>query len=167
MSKLSNKKIICPFYFEINENRSVSFTIPGKPFGKQRPRVVRRGKFTSTYTPKETIEYENLVKISYYNENSDTKLKGAIKASIIGTFPIPKGASKKQKEGMLNGEIKYTKKIDCDNMAKCCLDALNNIAFDDDSQIYDLHINKKYGEIPKVEIKLEEDNGIRRINSNE
>ena len=43
-------------------------------------------------------------------------------------------------------------------MAKCVLDALNNIAYDDDSQIYDLKVTKEYGEVPRVEITLKEDN---------
>ena len=96
--------------------------------------------------------------MSYYASNSDTKLKGAIKAEIRGVFPLPKSTSNKQKEKMLSGEIKYTKKLDCDNMAKCILDALNNIAYDDDSQIYELKVSKEYGENPRVEITLKEDN---------
>ena len=155
MSK--EKKIIAPLIFQ-EPNKEVKFVVPGKPFGKQRPRMSRRGKFTTTYTPKETVEYENLVKISYYASNSDTKLKGAIKAEIRGVFPLPKSTSNKQKEKMLSGEIKYTKKLDCDNMAKCILDALNNIAYDDDSQIYELKGSKEYGENPRVEISLKEDN---------
>ena len=47
----------------------IRFTIPGKPFGKQRPRVVNRGKFSTAYTPKETVEYENLVKL-YYSQTA-------------------------------------------------------------------------------------------------
>lgn len=152
-----SKKIITPLTFE-EQNKEVSFTVPGKPFGKQRPRMSRRGKFVTTYTPKETVEYENLVKLSYYNSAGDTKLKGAIKATIKGVFPIPSSASNKQRERMISGEVKYTKKIDCDNMAKCVLDALNNIAYDDDSQVYDLKVIKEYGEIPRVEITLKEDN---------
>ena len=153
-----SKKIITPLSFE-EPNKEVNIIVPGKPFGKQRPRMSRRGKFTTTYTPKETVEYENLVKISYYTSTGgNTKLKGAIKAEIRGIFPVPNSASNKQKEKMLSGEIKYTKKLDCDNMAKCVLDALNNIAYDDDSQIYDLKVTKEYGENPRVEIKLKEDN---------
>ena len=94
-------KIITPLYF-VEQNKEVSFTVPGKPFGKQRPKMSRRGKFVTTYTPKETVEYENLIKISYYNSAGDTKLKGAIKADIRGIFPIPTSASNKQKEKMIS-----------------------------------------------------------------
>ena len=152
-----SSKIIAPLIFE-EPNKEIYLVIPGKPFGKQRPRMSRRGKFVTTYTPKETVEYENLVKLSYYNSAEDTKLKGAIKAKIKGVFPIPSSVSNKQKEKMISGEIKYTKKIDCDNMAKCILDALNNIAYDDDSQIYELSVTKEYGENPRVELTLKEDN---------
>jgi Holliday junction resolvase RusA-like endonuclease len=154
---IKHSKINAPLSFD-EINKEVSFTVPGKPFGKQRPRMSRRGKFVTTYTPKETVEYENLVKLSYYNSAEDTKLKGAIKAKIKGVFPIPSSVSNKQKEKMISGEIKYTKKIDCDNMAKCILDALNNIAYDDDSQVYELSVTKEYGENPRVEITLKEDN---------
>ena len=57
---------------------------------------------------------------------------------------------------MLAGEILHTKKIDCDNLAKAILDSLNKIAYDDDSGISMLVVDKIYGEMPRVEITLEE-----------
>jgi len=39
-----------------------TFTIPGPPQGKQRPRFVRSG---FPYTPPETTDYENLVRQVY------------------------------------------------------------------------------------------------------
>lgn len=50
----------------------------------------------------------------------------------------------------------HTKKIDCDNLAKIILDSLNKIAYDDDSGISKLVVDKIYGEMPRVEITLEE-----------
>jgi Holliday junction resolvase RusA-like endonuclease len=140
----------------IDDKRNVSCIIPGSPFAKQRPRASRRGRFTTMYTPKETVNYENLVKYSYFEQNGSKKLDGPLKAEITGTFPVPKSVSKKKEQQMLNGEIRHTKKPDCDNMAKIVLDALNGIAFDDDSQITDLIVHKQYGESPNVEIELTE-----------
>ena len=145
---------ICPISFIDQEEYDVECTIPGKPFAKQRPKASRRGKFISVYTPKETVDYENLVKYSYYSQNGDNMLQGPLAAEIVGTFPIPKSASKKQVQLMLDGEIKHTKKPDCDNMAKVVLDALNGIAFEDDSQVVELSIKKEYGLNPKTQIKL-------------
>ena len=46
-----------------SKKRSVSFTVYGKPIGKQRPKFARKYGSVMTYTPKETVNYENLVKI--------------------------------------------------------------------------------------------------------
>ena len=44
--------------------RSIDFTIPGEPVGKGRPRAfVMKGAGIRMYTPKKTVNYENLVKI--------------------------------------------------------------------------------------------------------
>ena len=43
--------------------KQIRFTIPGQPFGKQRPKFSRAGAYVKTYTPKETTSYENLVKL--------------------------------------------------------------------------------------------------------
>lgn len=46
--------------FEITEAgdmKSIKFTVPGNPFGKQRPKFARMGTYTKTYTPKETTQH--------------------------------------------------------------------------------------------------------------
>ena len=45
--------------------RQIRFTIPGEPFGKQRPKFSRVGNYVRTYTPDETTSYESLVKLMY------------------------------------------------------------------------------------------------------
>lgn len=134
--------------------KEVEFSVDGQPRGKMRPRF--NGKTGHTYTPKETVNYENYVKISYRMENQDIKLEGPIEAEITGVFPVPKSISKKKAAAMLSDGIKYTKKIDCDNLAKSVLDALNGIAYDDDAQVCSLKVYKKYGDRPRVDITLRE-----------
>ena len=41
-------------------------------------------------------------------------------------------------------EIHSDKRPDIDNLAKAVIDGLNGIAFNDDAQIADLHVTKKY-----------------------
>lgn len=134
----------------------VSCTIPGKPFAKQRPRASRRGRYMTVYTPKETINYESLVRYSYYEQNGAQMLEGALSAHIIATFPIPESVSKKKRLAMEEGRVPHIKKPDCDNVAKICLDALNGVAFNDDSHIIDLHIEKRYGKTPNMYIEIEQ-----------
>ena len=55
---------------------------------------------------------------------------------------------------MLKGDLRPIKKPDCDNIAKIILDALNGIAFHDDSQIVTLEVFKYYSERPKVYVDI-------------
>lgn len=129
------------------------FEILGQPKGKGRPRMARNGH---VFTPKDTVLYENLVKTMYVAQVGNKFFEGAIKAEIVGYFPIPKSTSKKKRLEMLEGKIEYTHKIDCDNLAKVILDSLNHIAYHDDSQITQLYVSKKYAEEPKVVVTLTE-----------
>ena len=135
----------------------VHFTIPGEPRSKERHRsyVSRDGKI-ATFTPTQTRYYENFVKTIYGLECHNKKLSGALEATITGVFPIPASVSKKRRSLMLDNEIHYTKKIDCDNLAKVVLDSLNKIAFDDDKQVCRLTVEKVYGETPRVEVTIKE-----------
>lgn len=133
---------------------TVTFTILGKPVSKGRPRFSTAGGYVRSYTPAKTIEYENLVRMEW-EKSGAKKLEGVISAVIYAYFPIPKSVSKK-KRAELNGAA-YTKKPDCDNIAKIILDALNGIAYDDDSQVASLRVKKLYdaGET-KVVVELAE-----------
>jgi Holliday junction resolvase RusA-like endonuclease len=73
-------------------------------------------------------------------------------------YGVPKSKSKKVAADMLNGHILPTKKPDIDNIAKIILDGLNGIAWDDDKQIVELLVGKRYGE-PSVIVAIEEMDG--------
>ena len=70
--------------------------------------------------------------------------------------PIPKSTSKKKHQLMAIGAIQHTKKPDADNVAKAICDALNKIAYVDDSQIVSLEVNKYYSDVPRAEITITE-----------
>ena len=129
------------------------FVIPGEPMAKQRPRFTRAGR---TYTPAKTTNYENLVKVVYQEKYlGQDLLEGSLSAEIKAYCKPPK-TSKKKLTDMLNGTIRPTKKPDCDNVAKIILDALNNIAYDDDKNIVNLKVEKYFSDIPRVEVQIKE-----------
>lgn len=134
----------------------VTFIVDGEPKGKQRPRVVHTASGANTSTPAQTRFYEDWVRCCYINQVGRVKLEAPIQATITGVFPIPKSTPKYKRAKMIAGELLHTKKIDCDNLAKIILDSLNKIAYDDDSGISKLVVDKIYGEMPRVEITLEE-----------
>ena len=127
--------------------------IQGKVQAKQRPRF--NGKFT--YTPEQTKNYENWVKLSFINQYPNFKpLENELEVSIKAYFEIPKSVSKKKREQMMSGNIRPTIKPDLDNIAKSVLDALNKLAYLDDKQIVLLKVEKFYDVCPRVELMVEE-----------
>ena len=142
-----------------NVKNAIYFNVPGTPFAKQRPRATRKGRFITIYTPNETKKYEAKVRDHYNESYNGILVAGSLTVEIEGIFGIPSNTSKKKAEKMLSDEIKHTKKPDCDNMAKICLDALNGVAYSDDATISRLNISKKYGMEPMVKILIYENGG--------
>lgn len=137
-----------------------TFSITGKPFGKQRPKFSRAGGFVKTYTPKETVNYENLVKLEYERQCGSLPPIPAgkpVAISITAEFQPPASASKKKREAMLNGDILPMVKPDADNIAKIICDALNGIAYTDDKQVTRITVRKIYSDFPKTWITISED----------
>ena len=126
--------------------------IPGKPLGKQRPRVLKTG---IAYTPKETANYETFVKMLYLEKYAGEKpFEGPVSMVILAFYQIPKSASKRRREAMARHLIPPTTRPDLDNIAKIIMDALAGIAYEDDKQITSCSINKLYSDEPKVIVNI-------------
>lgn len=133
----------------------IEFTVYNEVLGKARPRFKRVGNYVQTYTDEKTVNYENLVKLSYVNSNCESYLEGEpLWCEIKTYFTPPKSTSNKKRKQMLEGTIRPTKKPDPDNIAKGILDALNKVAFNDDTQIVSLIVTKEYGIEDKAIIKI-------------
>ena len=55
---------------------------------------------------------------------------------------------------MLKGKMLPTKKPDIDNIMKAVLDALNGVAYYDDSQVCKVNFMKMYSEDPRLKILI-------------
>lgn len=138
----------------------VEFTITGEPQGKGRPRFSTRGGVIRTRTPEKTVIYENLVRLEYQRQcNKHFPEKAALSVEICAYYGIPKSVSKKKRAEMVNGSVKPTKRPDIDNICKSILDSLNGYAYRDDSQVVDCRVLKMYGEMPRVQVKIQEIGG--------
>lgn len=136
----------------------IQFTVIGEPTGKQRPKFSTFNGRAVAYTLKKTENYENLVKLSFVQQCGNHKPYDKaipLKADITAYFAIPKSATKTKRKMMIAEQLNPLKKPDLDNIAKICLDALNGIAYYDDSQIVELAVRKKYSEQPRTEIKID------------
>ena len=132
------------------------FKIPGKAQAKQRPRIGRSGV---VYTPKETLVYENYVKMcysDYANQFEWLPYENQVRAEIDVLVAVPKSDSKAKKKAKIEGAIRPTVKPDCDNLAKSILDSLNGLAYQDDKQVVELSVKKYYAENAEVRVRLTE-----------
>ena len=134
----------------------MEFEVIGAPVGKRRPKFSTVHGYAQAIKPKEDVIYENLVKLSFQQAKpSDYNLfDKAVKMTILAYFAIPKSFSKKKQNEAIEGRISPLTKPDADNIAKIIFDALNDIAYKDDTQIVELTIIKKYASEPKVKITL-------------
>jgi Holliday junction resolvase RusA-like endonuclease len=131
---------------------SVSFIVPGNPFGKQTSKSTKNGR--RHYTPKETVLYENLVMMQAMQAMQDRPpVDIDVGLMFVAVFPVPDSWSVKKRAAALADEIRPTKKPDLSNIQKALEDGMNAVVFKDDSQITESGGSKKiYGEVPCVKV---------------
>ena len=136
---------------------TVFMTIDGKPEPKGRPRFRRVKNFVQTYTPAKTKNYEDKVRdVAKQAMGEHEPLETPVGIQMSIKLPVPKSYSKKRTSDCLNKYEMPTKKPDWDNVAKAITDALNGIAYVDDSQIVSATVHKMYSMEPCVEVYLYE-----------
>ena len=69
-------------------------------------------------------------------------------------FEPPANWTKKVRAAALAGEVVPTVKPDWDNLGKIVSDAMNDVVYKDDCQIFEAHISKRYGEVARVEVAV-------------
>ncbi len=111
---------------------TIYFTVPGNPQPKQRARVVNG----HSYTPRKTISAETTVALYCLRALRSPRFSGALRV-----------------------ELRFyrsdNRRVDTDNLAKLVLDALNGVAWLDDSQIVRLSVEKHVDrENPRTEVEV-------------
>ena len=126
-------------------------TVIGEPVSKGRLRF-GRGK---TYTPAKTIAAETFIQLCATQKGVPKMMNGPLRLTVTFSMGIPKSWSAKKKAEAELGNIRPTSKPDIDNLIKLVGDALNGIAYKDDSQIVEIQAVKKYGK-PQTIIHIKE-----------
>jgi len=133
---------------------TITFTVPGAPRGKGRPRFARRGAHVTTYTDDQTAAYENLVRLAYVAAGGTLHEGCEVHVNIHAMFPIPKSFSKAKRAKAIAWEIAPQTKPDIDNVCKSVLDGCNGVAYADDKQVTRLQIEKLYDEQPRLDVEM-------------
>lgn len=126
---------------------------PAQLVGKQRPMTDYRNH--RTYTPTKTLKAEKAIKDAFRAAYGETFADhdGPVVMRISTTRPLAK-SNPKYWEGRAD-----LGKPDWDNLGKLACDALNGIAFKDDSQVDTGAVAKRprspYGTQPRIDIYIE------------
>jgi Holliday junction resolvase RusA-like endonuclease len=134
---------------------AITFTIPGQPVAKGRPRSFVRGGHVAHYTPDKTARYENLVKLAGQQAmNGRPPMEGPVSLTVHAYFAIPASWSRKKQAAAYGGSITPTSRPDLDNVVKSIKDGLNGVAWRDDSQVVTLAAIKRYCATPGVAVTV-------------
>ena len=132
---------------------SHTFTIPGQPVAKGRPRF--SAKHGRTFTPAKTRNWEAFAAWTLSEQWTGEPLRCAVTVRIVAVFQRPKAKVWKTR---LMPRYPHTGRPDADNIAKAVSDALEKAGvLYNDSQVWDLHVVKMVAdgdEQPHVEVFL-------------
>ncbi len=125
---------------------------------KGRPRARSFAGRIQIFTPQKTLDFERAI-AEYYQQSTKAFMfekDQPICVNVVFGMPIPKSIPKSRQDAMAQGIIRHTKRPDIDNLIKSVLDALNGVAWVDDSQIVRLSASKEYSSEPYVYLYIHE-----------
>lgn len=138
------------------EARTLTFEVPGVPVAQPRARATIQGGHARVYT----AAASHPVNVFKAAVQIAARLAGAhptyqpVEMRVAFWFPRPKSMTWKTRP---MPQMPCVKKPDVDNLFKSCADALNGIAYVDDSQIFSATIEKHIcagGESPRCVVEL-------------
>ncbi len=141
---------------------TITFSVPGEPCPKGRPRSVVRARkdgsfYAGTYTPEKTRRAEDLFAARCMEHRPPMPFAGPLRVELLFVFSVPASFPRWQREAALRGDFHHTSaRGDVDNFAKLALDSMNAVFFNDDRQIVELHATKRYGEVPMTVVTIDE-----------
>lgn len=139
----------------MSTQQAITFTVPGQPQGKGRPRVGKIGGHARMFTPEKTVAYEGLIAYAAKQAMQGRALiDGPVAVVLDVCCQVPASWSKKKQAQALAGQVFPVTKPDIDNVEKAIFDGLNGVAWKDDVQVVDVCKRKRYAETPGVHVEI-------------
>lgn len=141
----------------------VAFSIPGEPKGKGRPRAHARivmkddepTAVVSMHTPADTVAAEKTIRDLFAKRFPQHRpWSGGVMIKFTAVFQTPSSFNRALKAAAAEGRLYCTRKPDKDNIEKLIVDALNGLAWVDDSQVMGGGV-KRYGSPARVDVELQ------------
>lgn len=131
---------------------AITFSVAGDPVPQPRPRVSTRGGFARAYVPATHAVHAYRAAIADAARAAGAGVHGEpVEVVIDLVFARPK--SHLRKNGLKADAPRYPR-VDVDNAAKAALDSLNGVAWEDDSQVTRLVVEKTYGSEARTTIRI-------------
>lgn len=132
----------------------LTFSVPGDPVPQPRPRVSTRGGFARAYVPgKHPVHaYRQAIAAAALEAGATPTTTEPITVILDLVFARP--PSHLTKKGVRKG-APLLPRFDVDNCAKAALDALNGVAWADDSQVARLVVEKTYGTEARTTVRIQ------------
>jgi Holliday junction resolvase RusA-like endonuclease len=134
---------------------SVSFSVPGNPRGKGRPRTAVIAGRAQIYTDAKTRSEEGAVRMFAMEAmGGRPPYEGPVVLRICAYRKMPTVFSQKKRVSAERGAIAPITKPDFDNCSKLAADALNGIVIHDDAQVVSAVIHKRYSANPRLVVSV-------------
>lgn len=120
-----------------------TITIPGVPVAQPRQRMAKIGGFLRSYTPASdpVNTFKAAVQLAWSDKIDAPPMVGPLRLTVQFVLPRPDYLNTKKCRG---GRRWYSRKPDLDNCLKSVKDALNKMAWRDDSQVCQVYASKQY-----------------------
>lgn len=127
----------------------IHFTVPGEAIPWARAGAHGKQRFT----PAKQRNYMGALRMFCAAAmNGGSPLTGPIELSVMAVYAWPKSLTSKKRA--LPGAEWKTSRPDADNLTKIIKDALNTVAWGDDAQVASSHCWKRYGDVPRLSVKI-------------
>lgn len=131
----------------------IELIIPGRCVPKGRPRATFQGGKVITYTPANTRDYEEMARmvvLSTCNKEGVEPIPFPTPVKITIEF-ILKKKPKDMRPDILNLAMTVSDLLQGNKKRK-----IRSLLYDDDSQLVEVHLFKRYGEYPMTRVVVEE-----------
>ena len=131
---------------------AIAFTVPGDPVPQPRARVSTRGGFARAYVPKTHAVHAYRQAVADAARAAGAGVHGE-PVSVVIDLVWERPKSHMRKSGV-KPDAPVLPRADVDNAAKAVLDSLNGVAWEDDSQVQRLVVEKSYGAEARTTVRI-------------
>lgn len=133
---------------------SIPFLVRAKQGDRARMAKTKEGKLYVMHHPaRKVLDNAKLVATFAQRYAPDEPFKGPIRLDL--TFVVPWRSGESKRTRAIGERPKHTRP-DLDNLAKQVCDVLESLGFyRDDAQISDLHLRKRWGPAPRLDVRVE------------